>query len=228
MADVRVPWTRRVDLLLRGDRRTVEDGPWALGPTTSLALIVLGTALVGAAVGANDPSRPGQILISAVKLPCLLLASGLVTLPFLVVLHAATTGAASGIQDGLRAWRTVLAAEVGLTMSLLSLAPLLLLGPASGLGYDLVRATDLAIFAIALLHAGVLMRRLLPSGETGSRARWIMAVWLTVHAFTAIQLAWMLRPFVGSPDLPPRWFREDPFTNAYLEIAAILWRIVAA
>jgi hypothetical protein len=33
----------------------------------------------------------------------------------------------------------------------------------------------------------------------------------------------MLRPFVGAPDLPVAFFRQEPFTNAYVEIAGLIF-----
>lgn len=28
----------------------------------------------------------------------------------------------------------------------------------------------------------------------------------------------MLRPFIGSPDLPSQFLRDDPWSNAYIEV----------
>jgi len=36
-----------------------------------------------------------------------------------------------------------------------------------------------------------------------------------LYVFVAVQLAWVLRPFVGSPNVPTRFFRENAWSNAY-------------
>jgi hypothetical protein len=42
-----------------------------------------------------------------------------------------------------------------------------------------------------------------------------------LYAFIGVQMSWDLRPFVGSPDMPIQFFRDD-IGNAYLEIFRIL------
>jgi len=32
--------------------------------------------------------------------------------------------------------------------------------------------------------------------------------WLVVYGVVGAQMGWVLRPFIGSPDLPFTWFRE--------------------
>jgi hypothetical protein len=36
-------------------------------------------------------------------------------------------------------------------------------------------------------------------------------------------MAWVLRPFVGDPDLPTQFFRQDSWSNAYVVIARMIW-----
>jgi len=42
--------------------------------------------------------------------------------------------------------------------------------------------------------------------------------WVTLYVFVAVQSAWVLRPFIGSPRMPSQFFREDPWSNAYIEV----------
>ena len=42
--------------------------------------------------------------------------------------------------------------------------------------------------------------------------------------FVAIQMAWVLRPFIGSRDLPPQFFREEAWSNAYVQLVHIVAR----
>jgi antibiotic biosynthesis monooxygenase (ABM) superfamily enzyme len=59
--------------------------------------------------------------------------------------------------------------------------------------------------------------------ERGPRHRLMLAVWSTLYAFVGMQMGWMLRPFVGSHDLPVVFFRNEPFTNAYVAILALFF-----
>jgi hypothetical protein len=47
-----------------------------------------------------------------------------------------------------------------------------------------------------------------------------------LYLFVAIQMGWVLRPFVGDPDQPTRFFRAGAWSNAYVEIATLVWRVV--
>ena len=43
----------------------------------------------------------------------------------------------------------------------------------------------------------------------------IFQIWVVIFAFVGIQLAWNLRPFVGTKDMPFALFREDTQGNFY-------------
>ena len=49
---------------------------------------------------------------------------------------------------------------------------------------------------------------------------------IVLFAFIAIQLSWMLRPFVGHPAQETRFLREDAMGNAYIEIGHMVIRLV--
>ena len=51
--------------------------------------------------------------------------------------------------------------------------------------------------------------------------------WVVLYVFVAIQLAWVLRPFVGSPNIPTRFFREEAWSNAYVVVADLVWRMLS-
>ena len=46
--------------------------------------------------------------------------------------------------------------------------------------------------------------------------------WLGIYVFVAIQLAWVLRPFIGSLGAPVQFFREDSWGNAYIVVARLI------
>jgi len=50
--------------------------------------------------------------------------------------------------------------------------------------------------------------------------------WAALYVFVAIQLAWVLRLFVGSSVLPTRFFREEAWDNAYVVVAQKVWELL--
>jgi hypothetical protein len=79
------------------------------------------------------------------------------------------------------------------------------------------------MFAIASISSQLVLRRLYqPLIERNPRHRFLLRLWLVMYVFVGIQMAWVLRPFVGHPELPTRFLREDSWSNAYVAIARII------
>jgi hypothetical protein len=57
--------------------------------------------------------------------------------------------------------------------------------------------------------------------------RWILRTWIVIYVFVGIQMGWVLRPFIGNPGAPVRFFREDSWSNAYVVVAEMTWRVVS-
>lgn len=57
------------------------------------------------------------------------------------------------------------------------------------------------------------------------QVRTIFRVWVVVFGLVGAQMGWVLRPFIGSPDLPFSWFRprESNFFQAFLRSLAGLF-----
>lgn len=77
----------------------------------------------------------------------------------------------------------------------------------------------------AIAFAGVVAdRRLLRLLERlagrASSARTILFAWLGGNLLLGSQLAWVLRPFVGSPSLPVEFLRADPLRGNFFEALA--------
>jgi hypothetical protein len=53
-----------------------------------------------------------------------------------------------------------------------------------------------------------------------------LAAWLLLYMFVAIQLAWVLRPFVGSPELPTGFFRQEVWGNAYVQVSEAVLQLI--
>jgi hypothetical protein len=199
---------RRAEAILRGNPGA---GAWQL---------VLGCGLAYGGVMGAFGWRPGQVAISAVKVPLLLLATLLLSLPSYFVLNT-LLGLRS---DFATAWRAVVASQAGLTIILLSLAPLTAFWYASSSNYRAAIFFNALMFAVASLGAQWLLRRSYrPLIERDPKHRWLLRTWIVLYAFVGIQMGWNLRPFIGSPEQPVRFFREGPWENAYVVVARMLW-----
>lgn len=84
------------------------------------------------------------------------------------------------------------------------------------------------MFAIASVGAQILLRRYYdPFVKQDPRRRWLLRSWLSIYAFVAIQMAWLLRPFIGRPTGTIQFFREDVWDNAYVVVGRMIIQFVA-
>jgi len=158
---------------------------------------------------------------SAVKVPLLLVATFVISLPSFYVLNSLF-----GLgRDFAQAVRSLVAAQCGLAIVLASLAPLTLLWYASSAHYQHALVVNGAMFAVASLAAQWLVRGYYrPLIAASRRHVWLLWCWLGVYTAVAIQMAWLLRPFLGSPGRPVQFLRDDPWDNAYEVVARLVWR----
>jgi hypothetical protein len=162
-----------------------------------------------------------QIIYSAVKVPLLLSATFVLSLPSFYVVNALL-----GLRrDFVTALRALVAAQAGLAIVLASLAPLTLAWYASSAAYNQALLFNGGMFAIASFAAHWLVRNYYgPLVARNHRHRWVLWAWLAVYAFAGIQMAWLLRPFIGAPGMEVRFLRPDPWDNAYEFVARLVWR----
>ena len=202
-----------VGALLRGEGRFAVDRqrvPWG---ALAGALVVAGW-VYGAAMGLSD-GRALQALYSALKVPALLVISTLVCLPNFYAVNAVL-----GLRDDFAAAvRGVVAAQATVAVTLASLAPVTLLAYVSSDDYAFAGLLNGAVFALGAAAGQLTLnrhyRRLV---ERDPRHRVGRVAWLALYVFVAVQLAWVLRPFVGAPGRPTRFFREDAWSNAYVVV----------
>ena len=218
-------WTMlfQADSLLRAKPWAVEDG------YTSKKLAQLGVmvAAFGITYGAVMGSFGGvlgerflQVVYSAVKVPLLLLGTFVLSLPSFFVVNT-LFGLRSDFSHSLRA---LLATQAGLTIILASFAPFTILWYASSSNYRGAILFNTLMFGCASLTAQWLLRQFYePLIRRNPRHRLLMRAWLVIYAFVGIQMAWVLRPFIGYPDAPTQFFRQDAWGNAYVRLANILW-----
>jgi len=204
------------------------DGPFAPGtqrvPWRKLLLVVLVvTAFHGAAIGSLGV-RPRAMLYGAIKLPILFSCATLLCLPNLYVVHACC-----GLRKDFDASvRGILCAQGTAAVTLVALAPVVLFAYACDASYPAALLVNATAFALAAWAAQVaLSRHLAPLIARDGRHRRIVVAWFVLHAFVATKVSWILRPFVGDPELPVAFLRagqwwEDPFTNLFWAAAALL------
>lgn len=190
--------------------------PWLL------ALVLVCGIFYGAVMGSYSGLSPGrfhQLLYSGLKVPLLLLVTFVLCLPSFFVLNTV-----AGLRDDFgHVLRAVLATQSCITVVLACLAPI------TGFLYLTIGSYRLAIvlngvmFAIASISAQAVVRRYYgPLIEKNPRHRPLRFAWFLLYIFVGIQMAWVLRPFVGSPGLPVRFFREEAWGNAYVQLVGII------
>lgn len=158
--------------------------------------------------------RSLQVAYSCTKVPLLLAASTVVCIPNFFVVNTVL-----GLRgDFQAAFRGVLASQATLGISLAALSPLIALLYVSGCSYPLATLTNGAAFLMATLAGQwTLTRHYRPLIARDPRHRIGLVGWLALYQFVSIQLAWSLRPFIGSPDFDTTFLREDSWTNAYVD-----------
>ncbi len=174
--------------------------------------------LYGAVMGSfelNTAERAWLMLFSGVKVPLLLFATSVICLPGFFVLNTV-----AGLRDDFReAIQAILAGQAGLSIALAALAPITRFWYFSSSSYRAALLFNAAMFTLATLAAQLVMLRYYRELIRRSRKHlFMLAAWVILYAFVGIQMGWLLRPFIGDPRLRPAFFREEPFSNAYVVI----------
>jgi hypothetical protein len=220
----------RTDGLLRGHPWATQAGHAGRALVQLAALLVFFGMFYGALMGSYGGlfgGRLWQVLYSAMKVPLLLSAVFLLNLPSYFVLNTLL-----GLRDDfVEAVRALIAAQAGLAVILSSLGPLTLLWyaslPDTGPAYEAAVMFNGLMFAVASFAAhGLLRRYYRPLVARNARHRWALRCWLLLYVFVGIQLAWVLRPFIGDPQLSVEFFRPEAWGNAYVKIGQTLWRLL--
>lgn len=202
-----------IDGLLRAEGH-FEVGRGRVPVARLLALLVACGFLYGLALGSFG-LRAEQALYSGLKVPILLCFSTLVCLPSFFVLNTLL-----GLRDDLAAsLRGVFAAQATVAVTLFSLFPIVLFLYASSRNYRLAILVNGLFFALATLAGQrTLNRHYRPLVRKNVRHQVGRLFWVVLYVFVAIQLAWVLRPFVGAPSMEPSFLRAEAWSNAYVVI----------
>ncbi|MFT4586933.1 MAG: hypothetical protein ACI8QF_001023 [Limisphaerales bacterium] len=115
---------------------------------------------------------------------------------------------------------------------LASCAPIVLFFTVTGADYHFVKLLHVAIATFAGCWAMVgLWQGLTEMCENSDlyprQAIRILKVWIVVFGFVGTQMAWSLRPFVGSPGMEFQVFRENQGSNFYATVFHSMGRLVS-
>ena len=198
----------------------------------SLATALLGSAFFGLALGSYAQSLP-QLMASMLKVPLLLVGTAVLCFPTFHIFQTWRAPRPLAWQEALALQSTVLA-----TVALIwaSLAPPIIFLIASTHHYKLAQTLTLLAGAtggfvgLGRLRSGyhALCRQHEDSAVDDSgnapNSRAFLLTYFVVFGAVGGQLAWMLRPFLGSPTLPFQIFRPiDPADgNLFLLILDLL------
>jgi hypothetical protein len=138
----------------------------------------------------------------------------------LLVVSSAAYGVVLGLREQFGdAVRGVLASQATFGIALASLAPLTALVYVSSDEYPIATLQNGLMFALATAAAHITMtRHYQPLVARDRRHRITRIAWLLIYVFVAIQMAWVMRPFVGDPSTRTAFFREHAWSNAYVEV----------
>jgi hypothetical protein len=193
--------------------------PWWWLPV----MIIAFSSLYGAVMGTyhlDTPERLLQVLYSALKVPLLLLVTSLLCLPAFFVLNTVL-----GLRDDFReALQAILAAQAGLSVALAALSPVVRFWYFSNDSYAAAQLFNAVLFAIATVAGHLVMRRYYRTLVARRRThRVTLYGWVILYAFVGIQMGWTLRPFIGIPTKAVTFFRDEPFSNAYVFVAGLFF-----
>ena len=190
-----------------------------------LFLIVIGlSVLYGFMMGASKGLSP-QLFASAIKVPILYLLTLLVCYPVLYVVIVIMGSKLTFLQT----FALIMLAIALNSILLASCAPIVLFFTLTGADYDFLKLLHVTIFTFsgAWGMAG-LWRGLQAMCEKSElypkQTIKILRIWVLVFAFVGTQMAWSLRPFIGSPGLEFQIFRTDQTGNFYQAV----WRSVVS
>jgi len=211
-----------MDDFLRGRNAFAVEAPLA-GRLRWLFILLVGCGFFyGAVMGSYSgltPARLHQLLYCGLKVPLLLLATFLLCLPSFFVINAA-----AGLHhDFGQVLRAVVAAQACVTVVLAGLAPITAFWYLSYGGYQQAVLFNALMFGVASVATQVVIRRYYgPLIRRTPRHRRLLWAWFALYAFVGIQMAWVLRPFIGDPDMPVTFFRSGAWGNAYIVLARLI------
>ncbi len=212
--------------LLRGEQNAlfswVQDS--CAGRTgRALLLIIAGTGVYGASMGCWR--APAQALFVAIKFPLIIL----LTTAGNALLHA-MLAPLLGLRISLHQSLSAMLLSFTIAAALLaSFSPLVFflvwncspMSPSSVAGhlnYNLILLLHVGLIALSGCIANLRLASLLAElSGNATVARRVLVAWLAGNFFLGSQVSWILRPFIGSPDLAVQFLRDNALHGNFYE-----------
>ena len=174
---------------------------------TQLFYVVLFSFLYGIIMGSYNGVL--QSLVTGVKMPCLIVLSLLICFPALYVVQSMIGSTMTLYQMA----NIIFAGFFVFSTISLSFAPIIIFFMITSDSYSFLKLLHVAIFTFSGIFAvKTIINGLKFSCEKKNiypkLGMSIFKIWVVILAFVSSQLAWNLRPFVGSRDMPFELFRE--------------------
>lgn len=181
--------------------------------------------LVMGSYGSLTAERWPQLLYSAAKVPLFLLVTYALCVPTFFVFNSLC-----GLRTDFRsALFGLTAMQACMAIVLAGLAPVTALAYVSGIPYAAAVFFNGVVFAVASVASQiVVLRYYMPLIREDKRHAAMLALWLTLYILVGIQGAWVMRPFIGNPDITPGLFRPGAWGNAYIALIKLTRQVLKA
>ncbi len=243
---------KHLDQLLRGDFTRAEDLREGRVPVPSRWLVgasLLCGGFYGLCMGlyaASGGIQGGaqQFVSSAIKVPLLFLFTLIVTFPSLYV-FAALAGSRLRVHDMLRLLVSTITVNLAVVASF---GPVIMFFTLFTTSHAFISLLNVLFFVLSgAVSLGFLSRatRVVfqggsaaatdeggqqgpdsapapPSRGAQGRARSIFRAWILIYGVVGAQMGWVLRPFVGNPNLEFVWFRHHRESNIFAALMDLL------
>jgi hypothetical protein len=192
---------------------------------TQLFYVVLFSFLYGIIMGSYNGVL--QSLVTGIKMPCLIVLSLLICFPALYVVQSMIGSTMTIYQMA----NIIFAGFFVFSTIALSFAPVIIFFMITSDSYSFLKLLHVAIFTFSGIFAvKTIINGLKFSCEKKNiypkLGMTIFKIWVVILAFVSSQLAWNLRPFIGSRDMTFELFRvrEGNFYVAVIQSAANLFK----
>ena len=193
-----------------------------------ILFILVFTFIYGVVMGSYNGMLQG--IVTGIKVPCLIFLSLLICFPALFVIQYLIGSTMTLYQMA----NIILSGFFVFSTIALSFAPIVVFFMITSDNYSFIKLLHVSIF----IFSGIFAVKTIISGLTFSCEKkniypklgmQVFKIWVVILAFVSSQLAWTLRPFVGSRDLPFELFRarESNFYVAVIQSAASLFKPAA-
>jgi hypothetical protein len=193
-----------------------------------VTVVIIGAGCFGAALGCWR--APEQALFAAIKLPLIMLltaaGNGLLNamLAPLLGLQIAFRQSFLAILTSFALAAAILGAMSPLAAFVIWNAPPLQTGANDWMhaNNSATHAGVLLLLVVTIAFAGIAanlrLLQLLRDLAGQRAAAWrVLLAWLAGNLFLGSQLSWIMRPFIGNPDLPVQFLRDNAFNGNFYE-----------